>query len=335
MNQEIKTKDKEVFLPPYVVNNFNPLLPLSQTIDWGINKLGIQSIHSMGITGKGIKVAVIDTYIDPTHPDIIGAVVKQLNATSEPYTTAQNGHGQGTSGVIGARNNNVGVLGVAPGCDIIAIKAMRESGSGDIGELVKAIDMAIAEKVQIINMSLGTTADVPEMKAACARAIAAGILVVCSAGNDGQADSVNYPGKYDGTLAIAATNEAGNVSSFSSMGWDVDLAAPGERILTCWKNKTYAVVSGTSFSAPYVSGCLALLLELKLLITADRLDTTAIDIETPGKDVKSGYGLISPTGFIAKYNVPAPPTDPMAKAKQADSKLVEAHNLLIDFIAGK
>lgn len=308
----------DVFLPPYVVNDYNPIMSQSQTVDWGISKLSIETIHSSGITGKGIKVAVIDTYINPNHPDIIGGVVKAINVTSETPTN-QNGHGQGVASVIGARNNNTGTLGVAPNCDIVAIKAMRETGSGQIAEIIKGIDAAIAEKVHIINMSLGTSADIPEMKAAIKRASDAGIFLVCAAGNDGQADSVNYPGKYDSTFAIAATNQDGKVSSFSSMGWDVDLAAPGEQILTAWKNNGYSTVSGTSFSSPFVAGVLALLLEAGVEVTIDKLDQTSVDIEAPGKDVKAGWGLINPTGYLTKYSSQKPSEDLIEALKCIDN----------------
>lgn len=321
-------EDNTVYLPPFVINEFDPALPQSQTLDWGMVKLNIPTLHSSGITGKGIKVAVIDTYCNPAHPDMGGAIVKSINVTSEAYTVPQNGHGQGTCGIIGARNNDTGVLGVAPDCQIVAIKAMREAGSGDMNEIIAGVDAAIAEGVQIINMSLGTSTDVPQLKAAITRATAAGIFVVCSAGNAGQTDSVMYPAKYDNTIAVAASNTSGKISAFSSMGWAVDLAAPGERVLTCWKDNSYSTVSGTSFSAPYVSGCIALLLSAKLAVTLERLEDTAIDLEEPGKDTKAGYGLISPTGYITKYTPATPPppppnTDPFLKVRQAEQLLDE------------
>lgn len=330
MEPEVQ-EDGTFYLPPFVINDFDPVMPQSQTLDWGMVKLNIPTLHSAGITGKNVKVAVIDTYCNPSHPDMIGAVTREINTTSEQYTVQQNGHGQGTAGIIGARNNGTGVLGVAPDCQIIAIKAMRETGSGDMNEIIAGIDAAVAEGVHIINMSLGTSTDVPAMRAAVLRATNAGILVVCSAGNAGQANSVMFPAKYENAMAIAASNTNGKISAFSSMGWDVDLAAPGEKVLAPWKDNTWAVVSGTSFSAPYVSGCLALLLEAKQLITLGRLEDTAIDIEDPGRDQKAGYGLISPTGFLAKYNVqpptppptPPPVVDPYAKVKQAKQLLTE------------
>lgn len=312
--------EESVYLPPFVVNDWNPVLPQSQTIDWWYNKLGISAIHSLGITGKGIKVAVIDTLCKPDHPDMAGAVVKSINVTAEAITVPQNGHGQGVAGCIGARNNETGVIGAAPSCQIVAIKAMRESGSGLTSEIVKGIDAAIAEGCHIINMSLGTTADDPAMRDAVKRATDKGILVVCAAGNAGQADSVNYPAKYPLAIAIAATNSSGNVSSFSSQGWDVDIAAPGERILTCWKDNTYATVSGTSFSSPITAGILALFLEAKMQVTQERLYATAIDIGESGRDTSAGYGLINPNGYFTAYSGPSPSATPSPSSSSSVSE---------------
>lgn len=332
---------EEFYLPPFVVNEFDPLLPLSQTIDWGLNKLGIPTIHEAGFTGKNVKVAIIDTGVNTEHPDLKGAVIKSINVTGEAAAHS-NGHGTGVAGVVGARNNSFGILGVAPDCQIVAIKAMRETGGGVTSEIVRGIDAAIAEGCHIINMSLGTMTDDPSLREAVKRATDKGILVVCAAGNNGQIDSVNYPGRYELALAIAATNTSGNISAFSSKGWDIDIAAPGERILTTWKNNTYATVSGTSFASPMVAGVLALFLEAKLEVTQQRLYDTAIDIGETGRDTAAGYGLIDPNGFITKYSVPAaPPVDPNLKLKEAILKITEgiakgtdAKKLLDEFLAG-
>lgn len=296
-----------VSLPPYVVNDINPVMGFAENIDWGTNTLKIPQIHlEHKLTGKGIKVAVIDTGVDPNHEDLQGAVIKTLNTTSEPYAFT-NGHGTGCAGIIGARKNDKGILSVAPDCQIIAIKALTESGNGSMTDIVEAIHLAIAEGVHVINMSLGGGGGTPALQSAVEKAAAAGIYVICSAGNSGTDNSVGYPARYPQAYAIAATNQSNKVSAFSSRGQEVDIAAPGERILTTWKNGAYAVVSGTSFSAPYVSGCFALFCEAKIKMDHPRLKATAIDIEEPGQDHKSGYGLINPFEIIKRYKNLAEP----------------------------
>lgn len=321
----------EFTLPPYVVNEVSPILPQSQTIDWGVLLLKIQEIHAMGVTGKGIRVAVVDTGVDAGHPDLKGTVTKVMNATSEAFAST-NSHGTAVAGVIGARNNTTGVLGIAPDVEIIAIKAMRETGSGFTNEINQGIRLAIQEKVHIINLSLGTDAHVPSMKQAIDEAIAAGIIVVCAAGNSGGDDSVNYPARYENTYAVAATNQAGNVSAFSSRGDQVDIAAPGERILTTWKNNTYAKVSGTSFASPAVAAVFALFLQVGINVDHEKIKSTAIDIEEIGKDNKSGYGLINPLKLIVDYKPPIVPPPPVDPPIDVYSKIKEAQRLLGEFL---
>jgi subtilisin family serine protease len=332
---------KEFFLPPHVVNEYNPILPQSQTIDWGTNVLNIPEIHDMGFKGSGVKVAIIDTGVDKEHPDLVGGVVDIINRTSEGFK-ATHGHGIGVAGVIGARDNTTGILSPAPLCEMYGIKAMRESGGGSLSEIIKGVEAAIEIGVHVINLSLGTTANVPQFEAVIKKAVNAGIYVICSAGNAGRDNSVVYPARYPLAFAIGATNQAGNVSAFSSRGWEVDIAAPGERVLTSWKNKSYARVSGTSFSAPYVSGLFALFIEAGIAINHNKITSTAIDIEEPGQDTKSGHGLIDPISFIKKYRyvtpaptptpvspsptpVPVPPVD-LSKAEQAYKLLGEYLN---------
>lgn len=295
-----KRNPTEVYLPPHVVNEKDPPMPMSQTVDWGTNVLNIPTLHEMGLTGEGIRVAVIDTGIDKEHPDLKGGIAGIVNTTREAMS-ATHGHGIGAAGIIGARNNTRGILGTAPECQILGIKSMRETGGGSISEIVDGIEAAMALEVDVINLSLGTTADVPSLKSVIKEAIQEGIYVVCSAGNSGGDDTVVYPARYTGTFAVGATNQSGKVSAFSSRGTQVDIAAPGERVLTTWKNKSYARVSGTSFSAPYVSGLFALFKQADILVNHTRLEATAIDIEEPGKDKKSGWGLINPIYFVDKY----------------------------------
>jgi subtilisin family serine protease len=330
--------ENEVFLPPYVVNEINPVLPQSQTIDWGTQTLNIPELHELGLTGKGVKVAIVDTGIDDQHPDLVGAILKLYNTTTEAFAFTH-GHGIGCAGIIGGNNNETGILGTAYDCQILGIKSMRENGGGAISEIVAGIDMAVSEGAQIINLSLGTTGDVPVLKQAVKRATDKGIYVVCSAGNAGQDNSVVYPARYEETYAVGATNVKNEVSAFSSRGWEVDIAAPGERVLTSWKNRTYARVSGTSFSAPYVSGLFALFIQAGIMITHDRLKATAIDIEEPGQDEKSGHGLIDPIQFVEQFiEVPSdPPTDPPNDPSEntgclGSEKIVAAHKLLGEYL---
>src|SRR5688572_20851466 len=197
----------EVKLPPFVVNEVGPVLSFAQTNDWGIDRLLIPKIHAAGFTGKGIRIAVIDTGVE-NHTDLQGAVIKRLKTTSEAYTST-NGHGTGVAGIIGARNNAAGVLGVAYDSEIVSIKALDETGSGSLINIAAAINLAVAEGAHVINLSLGSSGTSKALEAAILNAVNKGIFVVCAAGNDGTDNSVNYPARYIQTYAVGAINTEG------------------------------------------------------------------------------------------------------------------------------
>lgn len=296
---------KEVVeLPPFVVNDFNPVMSFAENIDWSISILDIPRIHKeFGLTGRGVKVAVCDTGISD-HEDLAGAVIERHNTTSEPYPTnldGFNGHGIAVASLIGARRNNMGILSVAPECKIIAIKCLFESGSGTMVDITEAINLAVDRGAHIINLSLGGASSTPALHAAVKRAHARGIYVICAAGNSGGENTVGYPGRYEESYAVAAINNQRRISAFSSRGLEVDISAPGERVLTCFKNNGYTTISGTSFSSPVVAGCFALFKQAGIKLPPRLLKDTAIDIEEPGRDNRSGSGIINPYEIINKY----------------------------------
>lgn len=314
----------EVFLPPYIINDESPVLPQSQTENWGFSYLKIKELHNKGITGKNIKVAVIDTGVDHMHDDLKGRV-RVFNTSGEDYRSTH-GHGTGVAGIIGANNNDTGIIGIAPDCDIFAIKAMSESGGGNLNSIIDAVILAKKLKVDIINMSLGTPNSNWELERAITSAVQNDIIVVCAAGNSGKENSVMYPAKYNNVFAVGAINKSGNASAFTSRGWEVDIAAPGEKILTTWKDNSYVKVSGTSFSAPVVSGVMALLLQAGIKPTHDMLKETAIDIEEEGEDTKTGYGVIDPITIYEKYK------EDKTVVSNGMEQLVKAYNIIGEYI---
>ena len=135
-----------------------------------------------------------------------------------------NGHGTHVAGIIAAENNSVGVIGAGPQIDLYAVKVLSRNGSGYLSDVIEGIDWAIANGIQVINMSLGTTGNVQSFHDAIARANEAGIVQVAAAGNDGLA--VNYPAAYSEVIAVSATDSSDIITSWSSRGAEVDLSAP-------------------------------------------------------------------------------------------------------------
>ena len=209
----------------------------SQSLPWGIDR--IDADLAWGTTaGDPVKVAVIDTGIELFHPDLKNNIKGGYN-TINPLKSANddNGHGTHVAGIIAAENNSIGVIGAGPQIDLYAVKALDRRGSGYLSDIIEGIDWAIANGVQVINMSLGTTTDIQSFHDAVIRANVAGIVQVAAAGNDGLA--VNYPAAYPEVIAVSATDSTDAITSWSSRGLEVDLAAPGLSIYSTYKGQTY------------------------------------------------------------------------------------------------
>lgn len=231
-----------------------------QEIDWGVERIQAPQAWSVS-QGNSVRVAVIDTGIDLNHPDLKDNVKGAVNVRSpDKGGDDDNGHGTEVAGVIAALNNSIGVVGVAPRASLYAVKALGFRGEGRISNIIEGIQWCMDNGIQVINMSLGSSKDSRSLKRAISAAYKAGIVMVAAAGNSGPGDSVDFPGAYPEVLAVSATDRNDNLASFSSTGPQVALAAPGKDIRTTSLNGSYKIVSGTSFSAPHVTGTVALML---------------------------------------------------------------------------
>ena len=264
-----------------------------QDLTWGVDRIDADLVWGTGNTGTNIKVAVVDTGIDLTHPDL--AVAGGYNAISARKSYADdNGHGTHVAGIIAAKNNTIGVIGVAPGASLYSVKVLDRNGSGWISDIIEGIEWSVVNRMQVINMSLGSSTSVQSFHDAIIAAKNAGIVIVAAAGNSGDGDNtVEYPGAYPEVIAVSATNDSNLIASFSSRGLEVDLAAPGVNIFSTYKGGSYATYSGTSMAAPHVAGVAALVLSSGYLGDVRvRLQSTADDLGVSGTDSLYGYGLV-------------------------------------------
>ncbi|MER7250516.1 S8 family serine peptidase [Kribbella sp. NPDC000426] len=254
-------------------------------------------------TGSQI-VAVLDTGVDAGHPDLVGHLVTGYNATSPNRGPIDdNGHGTMTLGIIAAAaNNGIGVAGVGWNVKAMPVKVLDANGGGYDVDIAEGIDWAAAHGAKVINMSLGGPGDNPVLHDAVKRAIAKGVTVVVAAGNSGT-DELQYPAAYPEAIAVAATNAGGVLTDFSSYGDWVDVAAPGWNILSTGpRNLTppeyapYWYCTGTSCSAPIVTGIAALVKNKWPSFTpaqvAQRLEVLARDAGPRGIDPCYGHGIV-------------------------------------------
>jgi len=271
-------------------NKHTPPPPPVQFLPWGVDRIDAEWAWSVS-RGAGVKVAVIDTGIDWSHPDLVDNLGGGVNYTSRNWWSApnlsawndDNGHGSHVAGIIAGVDNTIGVIGVAPEATLYAVKVLNKQGSGYDSDVIAGIEWAVDNGMDIANMSLGSNGDDPSLHAACDAAAAGGLILVAAAGNDGNA--VDYPGAYSSVIAVAALDINDQVASWSSHGPQVRLAAPGVSITSCWKGSGYATISGTSMASPHVAGAIALNLSANPFTTADNL-------LGPGWDEYTGYGIV-------------------------------------------
>ena len=265
--------------------------------------------------GRGITVAVIDTGLWK-HKDLPDPAFA-VNYSRSGSVYDANGHGTHVAGTIGARLDGVGVVGYAPECNIGCVKALGDDGSGTSLAIERGIHYAAEMGADIINMSLGGAFD-QGIANACLEVIQQGIFVICAAGNEGT-HGVGYPGALKETLAIASYNKDGKISSFSSRGPEVDVAFPGEDILSTWPNDAFRRISGTSMATPAACGLTALMLayhrdhpQVSPIKTNNQLrahwQAHAKDAGDPGKDNAFGWGIPDAAGVVRGN--PAGPADP-------------------------
>lgn len=268
--------------------------PTPPELQWGVDRIDADKLWTPQITGLGVRVAVLDTGIDLDHPDL-GTVKKGPDyINNDLVPDDDNGHGTHCAGIIAAQHNGFGVKGVAPGVELWAVKVLNKQGSGSYSVIIKGIEWATNNNnIQVISMSLGGTLDSAPLKAACDAAYAKGIIVIAAAGNNQAGRKVIYPAAYSSVIAVSATNSDDTVASYSSIGAEIDLAAPGTNIYSTYKGGGYATMSGTSMACPHVAGTAALILkDHDFASTMAALYAYAEDLGTGDRDNYYGNGLV-------------------------------------------
>lgn len=276
----------------------------AEVLPWGIDRIDAELVWGSN-TAEPVKVGIIDTGIDTAHPDLRANLKGGVSAVA--YTASfndDNGHGTHVAGITAALDNEIGVIGAGPAIDLYAIKVLDRRGSGYLSDVIEGLDWAIANGMQVVNMSLGASVDVQSFHDAVIRAQAAGITQVAAAGNSGGA--VGYPAAYPEVIAVSATDSTNTIASWSSRGPQVDLAAPGVSIYSTYKGQTYKTLSGTSMAAPHVTGAAALVINTPVGAydanlngawdpseVQQKLQDRATDLGAAGFDNLYGYGLVN------------------------------------------
>ena len=296
----------EFSLPPYTVAT-SSRKKLRDRVDWALRALRIGRAWKE-TRGDGVKVAILDTGYSNGHPDLQKAVSAYRDFTGDGIYD-RSGHGTHVAGIVGARANKIGIVGVAPKCKLLIAKVLNNQGRGRTDWIVDGIKWAVDQGADIISMSLGSRSPMRGIKRAINR-LPRDTFIVAAAGNSGPGiNTVNYPAKYGMVISVGAISKNRKVTRWSARGTAVDIVAPGDNIISCYPRSGLAAMSGTSMACPVVAGVMALAVakhkkhggatpinnQQDML---DHLTKSCIDLGKKGKDTNYGYGLINPNQLL-------------------------------------
>lgn len=264
----------------------------------------LENIHAFEAwditTGGNIVIAVVDTGVKSSHPDLEGKILPGYNALlNNDQSDDDHGHGTAIAGLIAAKTDNgQGIAGICWGCSILPVKVLNSRGTGNDADLARGIRWATDHGAHIINLSLGGAENSQALRDAIDYAFQRGVLLIAASGNDHQLGNfTNYPAAYPQVVAVGATTNSDKIAGFSNTGEHIDLAAPGVALWTTTIDDDYGPPNGTSFSSPFVAGVAGLVLTLRGDLpntdVACIIKASADDQGLPGKDAEYGWGRLN------------------------------------------
>lgn len=288
------------------------------TEQYALAAIGLPQAWQTTQGSPNIKIAVIDSGVDPTHPDLVAnllpgaAFIGSNDTTSQrPAWTDELGHGTHVAGIIAAMANNIGVTGVAPFCKILPVKVLDEWGNGDTVSVSQGVEWATQQGAQVMNLSLRVHQRDPVMEEAINKALANNTVIVAATGNDGGVWEA-YPAAFDGVIGVGSVDEQRTRANTSNYGNWISVVAPGVNILSTkptyalhnnpMPGTPYELDSGTSMASPAVAGIAALMLSQNPQLTARdvkwRIEKSATDLGEPGFDQYYGHGMVNASAAL-------------------------------------
>ena len=311
---------------------------------WGLTEIGADDAWRRS-TGRGVIVAVIDTGVDPSHPDLKGRLLAGKDFVDDDEDPRdENGHGTLIAGIVAASTGNgVGVASVAPKAKVLPVRVLDADGTGVSSDVADGIDWAVARGVDVINLSLaqegaggrgGVLGDEllgdPSVGDAIKEAARAGVTVVVAAGNDrgGGRSETAFDAEVGGVVVVGASTKTDQLAAYSNYGAGLDIVAPGggsasnprengctqlNSIVSTWwdpedRESTYGGGCGTSMAVGFVSGVAALLHArgMSNVQVVQKMLSTAKDLGAPGRDDRFGHGRLDAARALGVTSKPKP-----------------------------
>lgn len=310
--------------------------PPARRYQWNLRKIQAEQAWDLTPGSPDVVVAVLDTGIDSSHPNLAGKLVPGYDfLNDDPDPADDSGHGTHNAGIVAAASDSSsGIAGVAWGARIMPVKVLNASGVGPDSVIARGLVYAVDHGARVVNMSFGNPTASQTLAQAVRYAYSRGAILVAAAGNTANLDNaVIYPAAYDQVLAVAATDEEDNTPEFSQHHPYVGISAPGVGIIsTFWRGASYgdyASASGTSAAAPHVSGVAALVLSMNPGLTNGDvvriLQDTSDDLGVPGRDEYYGAGRVNAfKAVLAARPGAAPKISPAPGATTQPSPAVPA-----------
>ncbi|WP_248926755.1 S8 family serine peptidase [Paenibacillus hamazuiensis] len=264
-----------------------------EIVPWGAEVTNAVYAHNQGFLGQGIKIAVLDTGISTSHPDL--KVSGGISFIEDVNYEDDNGHGTHVAGIINSQKNGIGVVGISPNAELYALKVLDKAGVGYYSSIIQAIDWCVENKINIITMSFGGVEDSKILHQVIKEAKDQGILFIAAAGNKGAGvETLLFPARYSEVLSVGSIGRSNERSMYSSTGQELDMVAPGEQILSTVLNGQYGMQSGTSMSAAYVTGAAAVLWSRDRSLDSEEITNVLYQSTEPlGQPNEYGHGTIN------------------------------------------
>lgn len=231
---------------------------------WCLKSIGYSKSYTSKENPKeAVRIAILDSGINKNHPSLKGLVVKEFNAISPKKPIIDLfGHGTAIAGIISTKSSVLNNDNFSSNIKIYSAKVLNDKGKGDIDSLIKGLEWAISNKVNLINISFGLSENRPELEHIINKAVEKGIIIVAAAGNK-YGLNADYPARYKNVLSINALNQNYKVESSTSASGKIDYALPGVSCISINKNEGYKTYSGTSIATAHMSNIIVKIISEK------------------------------------------------------------------------